>query len=370
MSGYVQIGEIIAGKFRVDSILGIGGMGMVVAATHLDLAQEVAIKLMLPHGMSNASAVARFMHEAQAVARMRGEHVCRVHDVGTREGIPYIVMERLIGQDLSQLLAQHGPLPLEDAVDCLMQVLDALAEAHGRGIVHRDLKPSNIFITTASDGSALVKLLDFGISKSSGGATRTGESMGTPAYMAPEQMASSKLVDARADLWAMGVIAYELVTGHNPFATDTLPGTVMRVMQFEPPPLAHVPPGFAAAVMGCLARVPDARFASAAELADALAPFASPATSHLAHRISRGGGRRGAGPTPNSGPQIAAIPTTLQAAAGAASRSASAASAVTNPPSPRRVANVPSFFLRKAYGPRFDAITTSGSESPPVSFSI
>jgi len=302
MSGYVNVGAIIADKYRVERVLGVGGMGMVVAATHLDLGQQVAIKVMLPHALGNANAVARFLHEAQAVARLRSEHVCRVFDLGTYDGAPFIVMEMLAGQDLAQILERNGALPLNDVVDCLIQVLDALADAHACGIVHRDLKPSNVFVTTASDGSALVKLLDFGVSKSSTGSTRTGEMMGTPAYMAPEQMQSTRNVDPRADLWALGVIGYEAMTGRNPFDAETLPGMCIRVMTHEPPAL---PGAFGAVVMRCLAKAPEARYANAAELAEALAPFGSPAASQLAQKIVRASGVR----------MAIGAPTTLQGAA-------------------------------------------------------
>jgi len=303
MNGYVSVGEVIAEKYRVDRVLGVGGMGMVVAATHVDLGQQVAIKLMLPQHDRNA--VARFHHEAQAVARMRSEHVCRVFDVGTHLGRPFMVLELLDGQDLAQLLARQRTLPVGDVVDCIVQTLDALAEAHAHGIVHRDLKPSNIFVTTGRDGSAMVKLIDFGVAKSATSMTRTGIAIGTPAYMAPEQMSAVRSVDARADLWAIGVIAYEAITGTNPFVAETIPGMVIRAMQYDPP---VIPGGFGAVVMRCLAKDPDRRFGSAAELAEALAPYGSPATSHLARKIARA-----------SGVLPVAHPTTLQGAARAVS---------------------------------------------------
>ncbi|MEO8554553.1 MAG: serine/threonine-protein kinase, partial [Kofleriaceae bacterium] len=303
MNGYVSVGEVIAEKYRVERVLGVGGMGMVVAATHVDLGQEVAIKLMLPQHDRNA--VARFHHEAQAVARMRSEHVCKVFDVGAHLGRPFMVLELLDGQDLAQLLARKRRLPVGDVVDCIVQTLDALAEAHAHGIVHRDLKPSNIFVTTARDGSAMVKLIDFGVSKSATSMTRTGMTIGTPAYMAPEQMSSARTVDARADLWAIGVIAYEAITGTNPFVADTIPAMVIRSMQYDPP---AIPGAFGAVVMRCLAKLPEARFGSAVELADALAPYGSPATSQLARKIARA-----------SGVQPVAHPTTLQGAARAVS---------------------------------------------------
>ena len=282
---FVAIGDVIADKYRVDHILGIGGMGMVVAATHLLLGQEVAIKLMLP--TTNANAATRFLREAQAVVRLRSEHICRVLDVGTFRDTPYMVMEMLHGRDLSQELAHRQRIPLVELVDTLMQTLEALAEAHAVGIVHRDLKPANLFVTKTNDGSPLIKLLDFGISKLSGGSTRTSEMMGTPSYMAPEQIASAKNVDQRADIWAVGVIAYEATCGHAPFLGETLPATVMAVIQSEPAPLTNVPIGFAHAVARCLAKHPDHRFTNVADLALAIAPFGSPASELLAHKIGK-----------------------------------------------------------------------------------
>ncbi|MEO8843397.1 MAG: protein kinase [Kofleriaceae bacterium] len=310
---FVAIGDVIADKYRVDRILGIGGMGMVVAATHLVLGQEVAIKLMLP--TSNANAAGRFVREAQAVVRLRSEHICRVLDVGTFRETPYMVMELLAGCDLSQELAHRHTLPLVELVETMMQALEALAEAHAFGIVHRDLKPANLFVTKANDGSRLIKLLDFGISKLSGGSTRTSEMMGTPSYMAPEQIASAKNVDQRADLWAMGVIAYEAITGHVPFLGETLPATVMAVIQAEPAPLTGVPAGFARAIMRCLAKHPDQRFADVAELAMAIAPFGSQASGDLAYKIgklTRPSARAMSGPMAMAMPQM---PTTLGNAA-------------------------------------------------------
>jgi eukaryotic-like serine/threonine-protein kinase len=310
---FVAIGDTIADKYRVDRILGIGGMGMVVAATHLVLGQEVAIKLMLP--TANTNAAGRFVREAQAVVRLRSEHICRVLDVGTFRETPYMVMELLVGCDLSQVLARRHTLPLVELVDTMMQALEALAEAHTFGIVHRDLKPANLFVTKTNDGSPLIKLLDFGISKLSGGSTRTSEMMGTPSYMAPEQIASAKNVDQRADVWAMGVIAYEAISGQVPFLGETLPATVMAVIQAEPAPLVNVPVGFAQTVARCLAKHPDHRFADVAELAMAIAPFGSPASIELAYKIgklTRPSARVIASPVPMAIPQM---PTTLGNAA-------------------------------------------------------
>src|SRR5579864_8602341 len=167
----VQIGDVLAGKYRVDRILGVGGMGIVVAATHLQLDQKVALKFMLPEALKLPALVERFAREARAAVRLKSDHVARVLDVGTLDtGSPYMVMEYLEGSDLGSLVERQGPMPVAMAVDCVLQACDAVAEAHALGIVHRDLKPRNLFMTTRNDGRALVKVLDFGISKHKAGA--------------------------------------------------------------------------------------------------------------------------------------------------------------------------------------------------------
>ncbi len=298
MTAVVSIGDVVAAKYRIDRILGVGGMGIVAAATHLELDQKVALKFMLPEAMAAPTAVERFLREARAAVRLRGEHVCRVLDVGRLDsGAPYIVMEYMAGQDFSNLLDVRTKLSVGEAVDYMLQVLEGIGEAHANGIVHRDLKPGNIFVATDTDGSPLLKVLDFGISKSSfaDAATKTGDMMGSPSYMAPEQMASSKHVDARADIWALGCILYKALSGELPFTGDTLPALCMAVMCDEPAPIgklrADVPEGLAATVMRCLAKSPDARFANVGQLAAAIAPFGSPGSEAVAVRVAKVLGR-------------------------------------------------------------------------------
>jgi serine/threonine-protein kinase len=282
LSAPVREGEILAGKYRVDRVLGVGGMGVVVAAHHINLDEPFAIKFLLPETLKNADAVARFTREARAAAKIKNEHVARVSDVGTLEnGAPYMVMEYLEGLDLSEWLAQRGRMPIEQAVDMILQACEAIAEAHALGIIHRDLKPANLFVANRANGRLCVKVLDFGISKSShlGGAmTSTSALMGSPLYMSPEQMQSSKDVDPRSDIWALGVILYELVTGQAPFNAETLPELVLRIMRAPPPPLRQVipdaPAALEAVLLRCLDKERSARFASVAELTAALAPFA------------------------------------------------------------------------------------------------
>jgi serine/threonine-protein kinase len=288
MQTVANVGDILAGKYRVDRVLGIGGMGMVVAATHLDLDQKVALKFMLADAASAPDMLDRFMREARAVVKLRSEHVCRVLDVGRLEsGAPYIVMELMEGVDLARLLTEQGRLPTPIVVDYVMQATAGVAEAHAHEIVHRDLKPSNLFVTTTNDGLPLVKVLDFGISKSPiGGATRTAEVMGSPGFMAPEQMVSSKAVDARADLWSLGVILYVALAQRMPWDQESLPALCMSVMSDPPPPLPEtIPAGLRAVVQRCLEKDRDARYADVGQLATALAPFASPASAQLTPRI-------------------------------------------------------------------------------------
>ena len=283
----VKPGDVLAGKYRVERVLGSGGMGYVVAARHLQLDQLVAMKfLKRGHGtLDETEATGRFLREAKAVVKLKDEHVARVFDVGTLDsGEPYIVMEYLDGSDLSAISKQRGTIPVNEAVEYIMQACEALAEAHSLGIVHRDVKLANLFVTHGAAGGALVKVLDFGISKVNpfGEAdqemTRTSTMLGSPRFMSPEQMRDPRSVDPRSDLWSLGVCLYRLVGGKPPFEADTLGRLLTMVMHEHPDPLAAVrgdlPPGFSETVMHCLEKDPNARFSNIAELAYALVPFA------------------------------------------------------------------------------------------------
>ena len=284
----VKAGDILDGKYQIERILGLGGMGVVVAARHLQLEQRVAIKFVLPGALFNAEAMQRFAREARAAVRLRSEHVARVLDVGTmQQGMPYMVMEYLEGRDLGDMIENHGPLRPTDAADFVLQACEAVAEAHASGIIHRDLKPRNLFVTHAVDGKPLVKVLDFGISKqtamgSSGGdlsLTSTTTVMGSPNYMSPEQLRSAKTVDARTDIWAIGVIIYESLTGAVPFVAETVTQLTAMVLQDPPRPLEELrkdlPPGLSRVVARCLEKDPARRYGSVAELAQELEPFGS-----------------------------------------------------------------------------------------------
>ncbi len=275
----VAPGDILAGKYTVERILGRGGMGVVVAARHRDLDETFAIKLLLPQAASEPQAVDRFLREARAAVRLKGEHVAKVTDVGRLEnGLPYIVMEHLSGVDLRQHLRASGPLPLGEAVTHILQACEAIAEAHANGIVHRDLKPANLFLTRRANGTSCIKVLDFGISKhtvpEAVDITRTGEILGTPLYMAPEQMARMKDADARCDIWSMGVVLYELLTGTTPFHGTMITEIIARVLQEEAAPPSRLrpdlPPAMDAILLHCLRKRPNERFQTIVELASAL----------------------------------------------------------------------------------------------------
>jgi len=292
-------GEILVGKYRVEQVLGNGGMGVVVSARHLHLDETVAIKFLLPSLAAQETQVARFLREGKAAVKIKSEHVARVIDVGTLDdtGAPYMVMELLEGSDLADLLRKEARIPVDEAVLFVLQACEALAEAHMIGIVHRDLKPANLFLTARADGSPCIKVLDFGISKLRDGAmegaalTHTNGMMGSPLYMSPEQLRDPKNVDPRSDIWALGVILFELVTGSRPFEADSIPQLIMRVIA-DPAPsivplLAEVPPGFDDVVARCLLKDATQRYTDVLELARALAPFGPEEAMRSVDRIAR-----------------------------------------------------------------------------------
>jgi serine/threonine protein kinase len=275
-------GNLVGGKYLVEGNLGEGGLAVVVKARHVQLEQSVAIKYLKPLALSQPGVVDRFLREARLAARIKSEHAVKVHDVGTLpSGIPYMVMELLEGRDLGQLLAE-GPLTIPVAIDYLLQATEALAEAHAAGIVHRDLKPDNLFLADRP-GSPVVKVLDFGISKAASKksdgrrdkiVTQVNDRFGTPVFMSPEQLESSANVDARADIWALGVVLYELVTGKLPFEGDELPQLCTSILTKPPIPVRSVlpsaPPELEAILGRCLEKDREKRYRNVAEFAQDL----------------------------------------------------------------------------------------------------
>jgi serine/threonine-protein kinase len=294
----VEIGDVLAQKYRVESVLGRGGMGYVVAANHTQLDRRVAIKLLAPQFCESDEAVARFVREARACVRIQGEHVARVLDVGMLEsGAPFMVMELLEGQDLAGELRARGKLSVEDAVEYILQVCEALAEAHALGIVHRDLKPANLFKTRRGDGSALIKVLDFGISKAVCAEdqapislTASHDLIGSPPYMSPEQVRRPKSVDARSDIWSLGVILHELLGGRPPFA-EGAPMSVLASVVSDPPESLralrpNLPEALYIVVSRCLEKDPGLRFQEVLDLVEALAECAPEAAKTAFSRIT------------------------------------------------------------------------------------
>jgi serine/threonine-protein kinase len=283
-------GEVLAGKYEVQELLGVGGIGFVVAAKHLDLGEKVALKFLRPDALSNAEAVGRFAREARASAQIKSEHVARVFDVGhLADGSPFIVMEYLEGNDLGALLDERGPLPIKLAVEYVLQACQALAAAHARGVVHRDVKPENLFLERRAQGLDVIKVLDFGISKvaltGSSFETRhplaqTTMAMGSPTYMSPEQIRASQDIDSRTDIWSLGCVLYELLTGKPAFDAPSLTQISAAILEREPPALRQRCPGASTGlevvVKQCLAKDPRGRFQNVGELAVALSAYGTP----------------------------------------------------------------------------------------------
>jgi hypothetical protein len=338
----VTVGMTIGGRFRVDELLGAGGMGIVVAATHLELGHRVAIKLLRDEMAASATVVERFLREARSVVHLRTEHVCRVTDVGRLDtGAPYIVMELLEGSDLGRVVAKQA-LPTPVAVAYILQACIGLAEAHAAGIVHRDLKPANLFLTRRTDGSPLIKVLDFGIAKalSETGAqlTHSHSVLGSPGYISPEQLQSARDVDVRTDIWALGVTLYQLLSARLPFYRANATDMAVRIVT-EPPDPLDVDPALRAAVFRCLEKSPAERYDSVVALAADLVVFGGPSAQGIAALISQAAARSRSRSVPL--PMVSALAPT--AAASLASHAGDADAPDTDrvePPhriSPRRV---------------------------------
>jgi tRNA A-37 threonylcarbamoyl transferase component Bud32 len=301
-------GLVVAEKYRVDEVIGEGGMGIVVAATHVGLDQRVAVKFLLPEAMRSADAVERFLREARIAAKVKSEHVARVSDVGTvDDGTPFIVMEHLEGADLGAILRRDGHLAVEEACEVTLQACEALAEVHAAGIVHRDLKPSNLFVTRRADGAPCVKLLDFGISKLTDvgderedpALTATATVMGSPAYMSPEQLRSTKEVDARTDVWSLGAVLYEAVTGRGAFRRETIPQVYAMIASEDPAAPSslrkELPEALERAILGCLVKDPQQR-STLVDLARGIVELAPERARVSLERVEAMGGPSAAAP--------------------------------------------------------------------------
>jgi serine/threonine protein kinase len=294
----VSPGDVLSGKYRLERVIGSGGVGVVFAATHLGLDQTVAIKLLQRSAFVSDENVSRFEREVRVLARISSEHVARVMDTGQLPtGEPFMVLEHLEGEDLGVVIKERGPIPIAEAVDIIVQVCEGVALAHGLGVVHRDLKPANLFLTRGPDGSPVAKVLDFGISKlrnpgsDDQTVTRTLSVLGSPLYMSPEQIETPREADERSDVWSLGVILYELVTGKAPFDATTLPLLCASICTSPPVPLTDhlpaAPEGIWRVVLRCLEKDREKRFGSVAELALALAPFGTETSRRSADRAQK-----------------------------------------------------------------------------------
>jgi len=291
---------VIADKYRVERVIAEGGMGAVIAARHADLGELRAIKIVLSAACRDRRVVKRFMQEARATVRLKSEHAVQIHDVGSLpSGEPYMVMEYLEGEDLARVLKNGGPLPVAQAADFVLQALEAVAEAHVAGIVHRDLKPANLFLTESADGLPSVKVLDFGISKLTGTLAVTADFevttsevfLGSPHYMPPEQMRKAHSIDERADIWAVGVVLYRLLTGKLPFSGRAVADICAEVINGSPRPPTElrrdIPAGLEAVILRCLEKDREQRYPNVADLATALVPFGTEGSAQSAERIGR-----------------------------------------------------------------------------------
>jgi serine/threonine protein kinase len=292
-------GDTVAGKYVVEAPCGRGGLALILSAMHAELDRRVALKVLLPEWAGDAEMVERFLREGRTATRIKSEHVVRVFDVGVLEGgAPYLVLEYLEGTNLEDLVNSWGPLAVPTAVDWLLQAAEAIAEAHGLGIVHRDIKPANLVLTRRADGTACIKVIDFGLSKLKNPRLRVGSKntlptdvMGSPHYVAPEQLRSACDADERSDIWALGAVLHELVAGRPPFGGLSVPEVCAMVLTQPPSRIssvrAGVPPGLERAVLRCLEKSPGNRFATVLEMADAIAPYGTSMARSSRERIAR-----------------------------------------------------------------------------------
>jgi eukaryotic-like serine/threonine-protein kinase len=296
----VREGDVLAGKYCVERVLGIGGMGgvVVVVAQHIQFHEKVALKFILPEMLGNSEAVTRFVRESRAMMKITSDHVARVTDVGTfPNGAPYMVTEYLEGEDLASWVERRGLLSVELAMEFILQACLAVADAHSVGIVHRDLKPSNLLCIRRPDGDRSIKVLDFGISKAlrasvlaPSSVPRASSLLGSPPYMSPEQLRAQADIDARTDVWALGVILFELMAGRPPFVADSVTELTVQVAGERAPAIRgirpDVPRGLEAAILKCIQKDREDRYPSVAALARDLLPFAPPDAKATVERVA------------------------------------------------------------------------------------
>jgi serine/threonine protein kinase len=291
------LGATVGGKYRVERLLGRGGMGAVFAAENTLIGKRVALKFLSAEAARDRDAARRFQREAQAASLVESEHIVQVFDAGsTPEGLPFLVMEHLTGEDLRARLTREGQLAVADAVAIVLQVLRGLVRAHAAGIVHRDLKPDNVFLCARDDGSILVKLVDFGVSKLdkstlSERLTRRGTVLGSAYYMSPEQAQASDGVDQRSDLYGVGAMLFEMLAGRPPHSGPTLESVLVAICTQRAPSLASFRPDAPLALVDAIARAlerePAARFANATEFIAALAPVRASYVPRARRRLPR-----------------------------------------------------------------------------------
>ena len=289
------VGDVLANKYCIEGVLGEGSMGKVFVAIDLALGRRAAIKVPLIAEEMQAELDRRLLIEARAAARLVGQHVARVLDIGKlRSGAPFVVFELLDGENLETVLARKKHVPIVDVVDYTLQSCIGLAEAHGQGIVHRDIKPENLFLARSLDGTIMLKVLDFGASAFLDGLAVPGgkeQVIGTPLYLAPERIKKPRLRDPRSDIWALGAVMYELITGKPAFEADTVPEICDLVVNHPAPLLSHAmrgaPPALERVIDRCLHKAPGRRFSDVGALAMALAPFGRAGAYDLATRCRR-----------------------------------------------------------------------------------